>query len=308
MKENDQSYKATKPVPEKNPSRYSQRPLRALLLIFAGLALCMSFTGFVLYGILRFPVEFSDTGAFSTVILFTVSNIVAYFFIPYFLRIPYGKRTFKEYLSDIGFTRFQPLSGLIILTVSCLFILIICQGSGSLVYRLLEGKPLTIDFITGVFDLSLALPPKSMLLFTVFYSLFEEVGFRGVFLTMLLQKYSRNKAILFSAFAFGAVHIFALSAGGELITTIAQIVWATLFGLFYGYIFVKTGSLWPSMIIHWLSNVFQSTLTAYWLPAPVIERSLFGIIFGYGLAAVFSIIWVHYFAAKWLIPHRQRLN
>ncbi|HUS86732.1 MAG TPA: type II CAAX endopeptidase family protein [Bacteroidales bacterium] len=291
-----------------NPSRYSQKPLRALLIIFAALFVCMLIVSFILYGILKLPQEFSNSNALSTVILFTICNIIAYLFVPYFLRIPNGKRTFREYLSDIGLTRIQPFLQLFILTISCLLILILCQGSGSLVYRLTEGKPLTVDFIRKVFDLSLALPPKSILLFTVFYSMFEEVCFRGVFLTMLLRKYSQLHAILYASLAFGVFHIFAVFAGGELVTTIAQVVWAFIFGIFYGYIFVKTGSLWPSMIIHWLSNVFQSSLTVYWLSAPLFERALFGIIFGYGLAAILSIFWVRFYSSKWLKPQKQRLN
>jgi membrane protease YdiL (CAAX protease family) len=291
-----------------SPSRYSQKPLRALLMIFAALSVCIFIFGLILYSIFRLPLEFSNSEALSTVILFTICNIIAYLFVPYFLRIPNGKRTFREYLSDIGLTRIQPFSRLFILTISCLLILILCQGSGSLVYRLTEGKPLTFDFIRKVFDLSLALPPKSILLFTVFYSIFEEVCFRGVFLTMLLRKYSQHYAIFYAALAFGLFHIFAVFAGGELITTLAQVVWAFIFGIFYGYIFVKTGSLWPSMIIHWLSNVFQSTLTVYWLSAPLFERALFGVIFGYSLAAILSIFWVRFYSSKWLKPQEQRLK
>jgi membrane protease YdiL (CAAX protease family) len=298
-----ESYNLTENKTESNPviapSRYSQRPLAALFIIFGAYSACVFLVGFILYGLLKLPREFSNINAFPTVILFSVCNIFAYLFMPYILHIPYGKRTFREYLSDIGITRFRPFWRLIVLTISCLLILIACQGSGSVIYRLTEGKPVSFEFIGKVFDLSLALPPESWLLITVFYSMFEEVCFRGVFLTMLLRKYGQNRAIFYSALAFGAAHIFALFAGGNLVTIAAQVIWAFLFGLFYGYIFVKTGSLWPSMIIHWLSNVFQSSLTDYWSAAPVFERALFGIVFGYGLAALLSIFWVRFFASKW---------
>jgi membrane protease YdiL (CAAX protease family) len=289
-------------------SRYSRRPLIALLIIYAAYSVCVFIVGFLLYGILKLPREFSNLNTYSTVILFSVCNVFAYLIMPYVLRIPYGKRTFKEYLSDIGFTRFRPFLRLSILTISCLLILILCQGSGSVIYRLTEGKPLSSEFINKVFDLSLALPPESWLLITMFYSMFEEVCFRGVFLTMLLRKYTQNRAIFYSALAFGVAHSFALFAGGVFITTIGQVIWAFIFGIFYGYLFVKTGSLWPSMIIHWLSNVFQSTLTAYWLTAPVFERALYGIVFGYGIAAILCIYWVRFYSSKWLsggIPDGQ---
>jgi membrane protease YdiL (CAAX protease family) len=290
------------------PSRYSQRPVTALLLIYGAYSVCVFMVGFVLYGIFKLPREYSNIDACSTVILFSTCNVFAYLIMPYLLRIPYGKRTFKEYLSDIGFTRFRPFWQLSVLTISCLLILIVCQGSGSIIYRLTEGKPVSFEFIRQVFDLSQALPPESWLIITVFYSMFEEVCFRGVFLTMLLRKYGQNRAIFYSALAFGLAHIFALFAGGNVVITLAQVIWATLFGIFYGYIFVKTGSLWPSMIIHWLSNVFQSSLTAYWSTAPVFERAFYGIVFGYGIAALLGILWVRFFASKWLMQKKQHMS
>jgi len=53
------------------------------------------------------------------------------------------------------------------------------------------------------------------------------------------------------------------------------------------------------MIIHWLSNVFQAPLTVYHRTAPDAVMAL-GCIFGYGLSALRLIVWVPFFAAKWL--------
>jgi membrane protease YdiL (CAAX protease family) len=283
-----------------NDSRYAQRPWRALLIILCAQGVCVYLVSLILNNVFKLPQEFSNIESFSTAVLFTISGFLAYIIVPFLLRIPKGKRTFMKYLSDIGLTKTRPFFKLLMLTFSCVCILIICMGSGSVVYRLTEGKPLTPGFIIEVFDLSKSLPPKSLLLFTVFFSVFEEVAFRGVLLTMLLRKHTRRNAIIYSALAFGLVHIFSAFTGREVVSTLAQVVWASLFGLFYGYIFVKTGSLLPSMIIHWLSNVFQSSLTAYWHTAPIIERALYGIVFGYGLAAILLIFWVRFFSSKWL--------
>jgi len=199
-------------------------------------------------------------------------------------------------------TSIQPFARLLVLTISCVLILIVCQGSGSIVYRLTQGKPLTLEFISAVFNLALALPPKSMLLFAVFFSMFEEVTFRGVLLRMLLRKYPIRRAIIYSALGFGLVHFPAVLTGRALIPTLGQVVWAALFGLFYGYLVVKTDSLAPAMIVHWLSNVFQEPLTAYWQTASIGIRTLYGIIFGYGLAALLLIFWVRFFSKRWLSP------
>ncbi len=292
---------------EKGDSRYTHHPWRALLILLGILPASYGLVGLVLYAIFRLPIDISDMESFSTITMFTVGNFLAYLLAPFFLRIPKGKRTFVEYLDDIRLTRMRPFFRLLILTVSCVLILILCQGIFSIIYRLSEGKPLTLEFILGVYNLSTALPPASMLLFAQFFSIFEEVAFRGVFLTMLLEKQSQRMAIVYSAIAFGGLHLMGVFAGQELIHTLGQVLWAFLFGLFYGYLFIKSGSLLPPMIIHWLSNVFQAPLTAYYRTAPAGVSALGGI-FGYGLAALLLILWVRFFAAKWLnIPKNTKV-
>lgn len=285
---------------EKRGPRFAGRPWRSLLVMLAIQAACVALGAAVLYGLLGLPNEMKDMGAPSTIVLFTVSGFLAYVIAPFFLRIPKGRRTFVEYLDDIRLTRTRPFFRLLVLTLSCDLILILCQGAGSIVYRLTEGKPVTPAFLAGVFDLSLALPPKSNLPFAVFFSMFEEVAFRGVLITMLLSKHPPRRAILYSAIAFGAAHLPALLAGREVVLTLGQVVWAFLFGLFYGYLFIRSGSLLPPMIIHWLSNVFQAPLTAYWHGAPAAANALYGVVFGYGLAALLLIFWVRFFADRWL--------
>jgi membrane protease YdiL (CAAX protease family) len=279
---------------EQGISRYTHHPWRALLVIMGILPACYGLVGLVLFSILRLPMDISNIESFSTITMFTVGNFLAYIIAPFVLRVPKGKRTFKEYLGDIRLTMTRPFFRLLLLTLSCLLILILCQGTFSIIYRLSEGKSLTLEFVFRVFDLSLALPPTSMLLFAQFFSMFEEVAFRGVFLTMLLEKHSQRTAIIFSALAFGALHALSLFTGQELIHTLGQVLWASLFGLFYGYLFIKSSSLLPAMIIHWLGNVFQAPLTAYYQTASDTVNALGGI-FGYGLAALLLIVWVRFF-------------
>jgi membrane protease YdiL (CAAX protease family) len=283
-------------------SRLTQRPWRAFLWVLALQAACFSSVGFVLSGILRLPLDLSRIEAVPTATLFTVSGILAYLVVPFLLRLPNGSRTVRTYLDDIRLSRVRPFFPLLLLALSCELILILCQGSGSIVYRLSEGNPVTPRFLGQVFDLSAALPPESMLLFAMMFSSLEEVFFRGVLLTMLLRRHSPRGAIVYSAVAFGLMHLPGAFAGTPVVLVLAQAVWAFAFGLAYGYIFVRTGSLLPSMILHWLSNVFQAPLTEYWTTAPVPVRAFYGIVFGYGLAALLIIPWVRIFAARWLPP------
>jgi membrane protease YdiL (CAAX protease family) len=285
------------PIGKEKRSRFAGHPWRSLLAILGIQGICYTLAGFILFH--NSPKDVNHTEGFQPLLL-SVTTLIAYVLSPFFLGIPKGKRSFLEYLDDIRLTKMRPFFRLLVLTISCDLILILCQGTGSIVYRLTEGNPVTLEFVARVFDLSRALPPKSMLVFTMFFSMFEEVAFRGILITMLLEKHSWVRAIIYSALAFGAAHFLSILAGKEILHTLGQVVWAFLFGLFYGYIFIKSGSLIPCMIIHWLSNVFQAPLTEYWSKASPEISALYGVVFGYGLASFLMILWVHYFSNRWL--------
>jgi len=278
--------------------RLLRHPWRAFLVLMALQPIGMAFGALVVYGVLRLPRQMSDLEAFSTATLFTINALFGYLVAPFGLGLPNGSRTVRGYLDDIRLTRVRPVSRLLALTVPCVFILIACQGTGSVVYRIAEGNAVTPDFLRRVFDLGAVVPPRSTRLFAQMFSGLEEVAFRGVLLTMLLRVYSQPKAIALSAAAFGVLHLPTVFTGVPIVFVLGQVVWAFLFGLFYGYLFVKSGSLIPSMIIHWLSNVFQKPLTAYWTTASIPVRALYGVVFGYGLAALLSIWWVRFVASR----------
>jgi membrane protease YdiL (CAAX protease family) len=288
------------PQPEPAEPRLVRHPWRALLLVLALHGAGFALVGLFLYRVLGLPQDLSNIEAFPTATHFTLGGLLGYLLVPYLLRLPAGSRSFRRYLDDIRLTRVTPFLPLLLLTVSCDLILILCQGAGSIVYRLSEGKPVTLDFVGQVFNLLAVLPPQSTLLFAQMFSSLEEVLFRGVLLTMLLRVHVPRNAIVFSAAAFGLMHLPGIVAGTDPVIALGQVVWAFLFGLFYGYIFLKSGSLLPSMVIHWLSNVFQASLTAYFATASAPVRALYGVVFGYGLAAALMILWVRYFSARWL--------
>ena len=80
-------------------------------------------------------------------------------------------------------------------------------------------------------------------------ALVEEFAFRGVILGTL-RKYSDGLAVLISGVLFGIMH-----------GNFTQIPFATVVGLILGYIAVKTNSLLPGIIIHFLNNGLSVTLT-----------------------------------------------
>jgi membrane protease YdiL (CAAX protease family) len=242
----------------------------------------------------------SPTGEFANAMTYHILTI--FIFVPFVLHLPKGKRTFRQYLDDIGLTRIQPFIRLVLLALSCYVILALSQVAASFVYRFSEGLPITWDFVLRIFDLSGDLPPGSSSLLISFPSIFEEAVFRGIVLTVFLGKYSQRNSIIFSALGFGLMHLLNLAGGRELVWVMGQVVWSFILGLFYGYIFVKTHSLLPLMIFHYLGNVFIGSLTGYMQTRASIEmQALYGVIFSLGIVpTTLMILWTRFFASRWL--------
>lgn len=80
----------------------------------------------------------------------------------------------------------------------------------------------------------------------------EEIVFRGYLQGALQQVLPRWAAILAAASVFGAVHglPYALPVG--------------LLGVAFGYVFARTGSLWPSVLVHAAHNTLTVAVTMLW--------------------------------------------
>lgn len=76
----------------------------------------------------------------------------------------------------------------------------------------------------------------------------EEVVFRGAILRALLQqKWNPWVAILISAAIFGIIHL-----------NLTQGVSAFVVGIFMGWLFYRTRSIWPGVILHMMNNTISS--------------------------------------------------
>ncbi len=89
---------------------------------------------------------------------------------------------------------------------------------------------------------------------------FEEIGFRGVLFSNLEKKYSGWIVVLLSAIFFGLFHFGSLAIGEDPITVIFLVIMATTFGLAWGYMRLKTKSVIPSMIVHYLIDALSEGL------------------------------------------------
>ena len=83
----------------------------------------------------------------------------------------------------------------------------------------------------------------SILLLVVLAPIFEEALFRGVIFESVRSKSGAVSAILISAAIFGIVHLIP-----------QQVINAFVIGIILGYVYLKTGSLWPAILIHAMNN------------------------------------------------------
>lgn len=78
---------------------------------------------------------------------------------------------------------------------------------------------------------------------TILGPVLEELLFRGAITTVLLKKYSPTKSILISALIFGLIHFNP-----------AQSVGAFFLGILLAWMYYKTGSLIPVILVHIMNN------------------------------------------------------
>jgi len=283
----------------KRKFRLHEHPWLSLLAVMVTSVFSIFLTGTVIFGLIGLP---DDSPAVQFVQGISYHILIVFILVPFVLRLPKGKRTFTQYLDDIGLTRIQPFVQLVLLALSCYAILALSQAAGSLIYRHFEGQPINGGFLRQVFDLSGDLPPSSPSLLISIPSIFEELAFRGIVLTVFLSVYSERKSIIFSSIGFGLIHLLNLLFGRDVVWVIGQVIWAFMMGLFYGYVFVRTHSLLPAMIVHYLSNVFIGSLTGYIQSRASIEiQALYGVIFSLGVVPVtLMILWARFFISRWL--------
>jgi membrane protease YdiL (CAAX protease family) len=228
--------------------------------------------------------------------------IVLFLLVPFVLKLPDGTRSFSAYLDAIRLSRVQPFFRLLLLGLSCSAIIALCQACGTLVYRALEDKAVTWSFVRGMLDLSGEMPPKSRRWLVLLPSALEEVAFRGVILSVFMLKYPERPAILFTALGFGAIHLLNLANGRELVWVLGQAVWAAILGLFYGVVVLKSNSLWPAMVVHYMANLFVWPLTSnVQQSASAKVQAVYGIVFSGLVPTALMILWVLLFTALWPI-------
>lgn len=171
--------------------------------------------------------------------------------VPYGLKLPNEDMTFIEHARSIGLSRVKPLWRNLVIGLGSIALF----GLSTVLLGELLGK---YYFIPEILFLGF-----NWFLFVLMLipGIWEEVAFRGVILNLQRRKYSKITVIFLNGILFGLFHFVNLF-GQDLFLTVLQVIYASCLGISFAYMFIKTNSLLPSILVHYLiDSVGQFFLT-----------------------------------------------
>jgi uncharacterized protein len=131
---------------------------------------------------------------------------------------------------------------------------------------LLTWLPMLYIVVGLAFAVVFGLPPLGVLLWILFNTflvgLSEELIFRGVLLQAFRRAVSIWPAVWLTTLAFGAIHVLNVFMTGDLRGALIQSAAAALSGLLFIALRLRTGSLWPGIVVHGLWDFATFTVAA----------------------------------------------
>ena len=180
-------------------------------------------------------------------LMFAFLALFLIYLTPKSLHLPNGEKDISTYLKDIKFTQIEPIQHNISLGLISGGIYLFFQYLG-----LLITGDLHMDFAILFTSPSPNNLGALLWIHALRPAIWEEVAFRGVIMTLLLRKYSPNIAILLDGVAFGLMHIINALLGANLLISIVQTIYAMIMGFFFAYLYLKTKSLLPCILAHYI--------------------------------------------------------
>lgn len=228
--------------------------------------------------------------------------------VPLILGLP-TNRNYGQYLKEIGVTKIKPIFRTIVFGIIAAVITLATMLLTSYLTSLKDG--------IIAFTPELLVHPLTLNIYTALRpGIWEEVAFRGVILVLLLKRYSKKSAIIMNGILFGAFHavnLFVTWLGNvisgsepmdvtEVYKSLFQVVYASFFGIFLAYLFVKTKSIIPCILAHYLVDGFSTLVTNIYTPYTWVFYALM-MIFGLGLLpAILNTLIVRGVCKKWPQP------
>ena len=150
-----------------------------------------------------------------------------------------------------------------------------------------------IPMIGNLFGSYKAIEPKlyfSCLLLTIMSGFFEEGMYRGLMLRALFQKGIWIAAVTTSVL-FSLSHSMNVLAGWPWQHVALQIIYSFAIGFGWAAFAIRTGTIWPLMLIHFLNNFFSFIKTENLIKTlQSNEPSLMGVLY----TVVISIVFILY--------------
>jgi membrane protease YdiL (CAAX protease family) len=164
----------------------------------------------------------------------------------------------KRRLRDLAF-RFHPgwwsdlLAGIGITALAMGIVFIVSERAGWLAVDGWMWQTLSLGPFLGTLWVSL--------LINVLVALGEEVTFRAYLLTGLKEAWGRRIGLAIMMVTFGVVHLPAyMGQGMQSLVLVLAIVLAAAMGVLLGLIYLRTGSLWMPIGIHFAWNLVEGDL------------------------------------------------
>jgi membrane protease YdiL (CAAX protease family) len=170
---------------------------------------------------------------------FLALGVLALYLVPSILGLPNGRKSLREYCYDIRLLPMRPLGRNVLL--------------GLLLATLTLGSILAASLLTGRFVLDWSYVPALRWVKGLTRGIWEEVFFRGIVLVLFMRLFSRRIAIFFSAFFFALVHLNPLTAT---LGKVVDVISIFFLGLLFTYVVLKTGSLLPAIVFHYVHDIF----------------------------------------------------
>jgi membrane protease YdiL (CAAX protease family) len=170
---------------------------------------------------------------------FLALGVLALYLMPYVLGLPNGRKSLRDYCQDIRLLPMTPLGRNILL--------------GLLLATLTLSSILLASLVTGHFVLDWSTVPALRWIKGLTRGIWEEVFFRGIILVLFMRLYPKRKAVFFATFLFAVVHLDPLDLN---LHEVVDAIGVFFIGLLYTYLVLKTGSLLPAIVFHYVHDIF----------------------------------------------------
>ena len=190
--------------------------------------------------------------------------ILALILMPYVLGLPNGRKSLREYCYDIRLLPIQPVIRNVLL--------------GLLLAALTLGSIFIASLITGHFELDWSTVPALRWVKGLTRGIWEEVIFRGIILVLFMRIFPKRRAVIVATFLFAIVH---LNPGNLSLLHIVDVISIFFMGLLFAYVVLKTGSLLPAIIFHYVHDIFINLVQN----TPGVDETL-------ASALLFGLLWI----------------